>query len=450
MKRVLLFITILFFVISQNIQAQTADTLSKKKERVRKGWSFGAVPAIAYDTDIGFKYGGVVNFYDYGDGTIYPEYKHSLFFEWSRTTKGSGINQFMYDSEYLIPGIRITAEASYLTERALDFYGFNGYESYYNAAFEDDSDTANYISRLYYRQERKMLRLRADFQGRFFNDKFRWLAGVTHYNIKTDTIDIKLLNRGTPEDEKLPPAGGGLYGQYVGWNVIPEDQIYGGSSTLIKIGLVYDTRDNEPNPMRGVWSEIILFVSPGFLGSNSYSFTKLSIVHRQYFTIFPDRLSFVYRIAYQDKLTGKMPYYMLPFIFNGGNSLDRDGLGGAKTLRGILRNRIVGEDYLFGNFEFRWKFFKAVVFNQNIYLALNFFSDMGMVTQKYKIDTSSVPPDQEYQDMFPDDKEKLHISYGTGFHVALNQNFIVAFNYGLAADKRDGKQGFYINLNWLF
>ncbi|MGC9344956.1 MAG: hypothetical protein ACP5E3_19785, partial [Bacteroidales bacterium] len=87
-----------FSLYSLHSQNETDD-----KEKTKSGWSFGAVPAIAYDSDIGFKYGGVVNFYDYGDGSIYPRYKHSIYLEWSRTTKGSGINQFTYDSKYLIP-----------------------------------------------------------------------------------------------------------------------------------------------------------------------------------------------------------------------------------------------------------------------------------------------------------------------------------------------------------
>jgi hypothetical protein len=96
---------------------------------------FRRIAVLAFDTDLGFKYGGLTNLYYYGDGSIYPRYKHSLYFEWTRTTKGGGINQFIYDSEYLIPKIRVTAEASLLTEKTLDFYGFNGYEAYYNANF---------------------------------------------------------------------------------------------------------------------------------------------------------------------------------------------------------------------------------------------------------------------------------------------------------------------------
>jgi outer membrane protein assembly factor BamA len=438
----------LFFLLSFTM-AQEADTTIKPKEKTKKGWSLGAVPAIAYDSDIGFKIGAVVNFFDYGDGTIYPEYRHSLYFEYSITTKGSGIAQFMYDSKYLIPGVRLSAEVSYLTEKAIDFYGFNGYQAYYNSKFEDDSpENTEYLSRLYYRQERKLLRIRTDFQGRFFHDKLRWLTGIANYNIQADTIDLDRLNKGKSEDKKLPAIGGGLYGDYIRWGVIPDDQIHGGNNTMLKAGLVYDSRDNEPNPMHGMWSEVLIHWAPRFIGNGDYAFSKIALTHRQYFTLIRDQLSLAYRLSYHARLSGTMPYYMLPFVLNGGNSLDRDGLGGSKTLRGILRNRIVGTDFFFGNLELRWKFLRTIIFNQNIYLALSGFTDFGMVTRQYDIDISDVP--EEYMFMFPDDKEKPHISYGAGLHVALNQNFIVAFDFGLAADKRDGDSGLYINLNWLF
>ena len=307
MKNRYLSLLLVSIISIQIASGQKADSSTRKKEKIKEGWSFGAVPVVAYDQDVGWKFGGVVNFYDFGDGTIYPDYRHSLYFEYSFTTKGSGIAQFMYDSEYLIPKIRISAEASYLTERALDFYGFNGYEANYDMSFEDDSKPDSvYISRAYYRQERKMLRLRTDFQGRFFNDKFRWLAGITHYTIKTDTVNIDLINKGKSEDKKLPAVGGGLYGQYAyDWGIIADDQIHGGSQTFLKFGLVFDTRDNEPNPMKGLWTEVIFHWAPSFLGSGDYGFSKIGITHRQYFTLVPDRLSFVYRIGYQAKLSGK-------------------------------------------------------------------------------------------------------------------------------------------------
>ena len=66
----------------------------------------------------------------------------------------------------------------------------------------------------------------------------------------------------------------------------------------LKGGIVFDTRDNKPNPMKGIWTEAVLVGSPGFLGGD-HDFVKLSIIHRQYFTIIPENLSFAYRLDYQ-------------------------------------------------------------------------------------------------------------------------------------------------------
>jgi len=120
-------IVIIFLLAFNNLSAQS-DTTSKpvKKEKIKKGWTFGALPVVAYDADMGFQYGALAQFFDYGDGTIYPDYRHTFYVEVSRFTKGSGVNQIFYDSKYLIPNIRITADLDYLTEKALDFYGFNG------------------------------------------------------------------------------------------------------------------------------------------------------------------------------------------------------------------------------------------------------------------------------------------------------------------------------------
>ncbi len=420
------------------------DSIPNKNNK--SGFSFGGVPVIAYDSDVGLKYGALLNVFHYGDGSIYPDYKHSLYLEWSRTTKGSGINQITYDSKYLIPGVRVSGELSFLTEKALDFYGFNGYKALYDHKFEDDDASNNeYLSRVFYKQNRNLLRIRADFSGKLKNEHVSWILGVVHYHISLDTIDLDKLNKGQSDAEKLPPINGGLYGLYKEWNIIPENQYYGGQSTLFKTGLIYDSRDNEPNPMRGIWTELLFLVDPGILGGNSYSYGKYAFTHRQYFTLITNQLSFAYRLSYQGTLFGTTPTYMLPFIFNAGRYTDQNGLGGSKTIRGILRNRIVGEDMAYGNFEFRWKFLRTIIFKQNVYLALSTFTDMGIVTREYKVNTQNADPT-----FFPNTNESLHQSIGGGLRVALNENFIVACDYGYALKKDDGDTGLYINLNWLF
>jgi len=445
MKKTTSALLALFLLAGIPLLAQEEST---EKGKIKKGWSFGAIPVVAYDSDIGFKYGGLVNFYDYGDGSNYPKYDQSIYLEWSRTTKGSGINQFTYDSEKLIPGVRMLAEASYLTEKALDFYGFNGYNAYYNSSYEDQ--TIRGSSRMFYRMDRNMLRLKADFIGKLPVENLKWFGGIEFYNNKIDTVDIGNLNKGKTED-LLPAIEGGLYGDFVNWGLIPTDQADGGNTTLFKLGAIYDTRDNEPNPMKGIWTELQFLAAPGFL-SDDYGYTRMALTHRQYFTLVPKALSLAYRVSYQAKLSGTMPFYMLPFVFNSTPQLTRDGLGGAKTMRGILRNRVVGEDFVYANAELRWKVFKTVVLNQNFYVALAGFADAGMVTGKYELPVISDPIKAAEASLWLDqgEDESLHISYGAGIHFALNDNFIVTVDYGMAADKRDGDSGMYIGLNFLF
>jgi outer membrane protein assembly factor BamA len=425
--------------------AQTDSTTIASKENAKKGFTFGALPVVAYDTDIGFKYGALANIYYFGDGSTYPKYQHSLYLEWSRTTKGSGINQIIYDTDYLIPKTRLTLEASYFTEKALDFFGFNGYSAAYHSSFVDDSDgNLDYVSRMYYKHEREQLKLKADFQRFIWEKKLRFLMGFAHYKTSVGAVDINNLNKGKDEADLLPDTAS-LYDKYVEWGIISDEQKNGGTTNMFRFGLVYDTRDQEANPMKGMWSEALLLYAPSF-DSKSSTYAKLALTHRQYFTLRKEVLNLAYRVSYQPKIYGEVPFYMLPFIYN--SNLNRDGLGGAKTLRGILRNRIVGDDLLYGNIEIRWKFYRGIVYKQNLYLGLNAFVDGGMVTRDYNMDLSGVP-NSELKNI-KTESEELHGSYGAGIAIVLNHNFIISVNYGRAISKRDGVSGVYIGLNYLF
>ncbi|MEN8201419.1 MAG: BamA/TamA family outer membrane protein [Bacteroidota bacterium] len=440
-------------LISMAVIAQDVDsTQSAQGDKVKTGFSLGGVPAVAYDSDIGFLYGAIVNLYWFGDGSRYPKYDHSVYVEWSRTTKGKGINQITYDTDKLIPGVRSFFEATYRIDKALDFYGFNGYQAVYDMDFEKNTlDPEGYANRLYYRYSRNLLRLTADFQGEIIGQKLRWLGGIAYFGNQIDSVDIDVLNEGKEEDML---SHNSLYGNYQEWGLIPEDQANGGGHTILKAGLVYDTRDNEPNPFSGIWTEMQLHIAPAFLSTTDYSYTRMVLTHRQYFTLIQDRMNLAYRLSYQGNLFGEMPFYMLPFIYNTAPSLTKDGVGGAKTLRGIRRNRIVGDGFAFANVELRGKVLRTTILNQNLYIALSAFMDAGMVVKKYDFDSSGLP--DQLPDYLPgqiidlDAKEVPHLSFGGGVHIALNQNFIVAVDYGMAAKKEDGDTGLYIGLNFLF
>lgn len=418
-----------------------------QEEVVKTGWNFGALPTITFDTDLGFQYGALVNLYDYGDGSKYPNYNHSLYFEVSRFTKGSGINRFYYDSDELIKGLQTSVDISFLSDQAYDFYGFNGYNAVVNKDWFDDTSDA-YRTRMFYKYDRKMFRFKVDLQGRFSGESLRWAAGVNLLNFKVGSVNLDKLNKGKEGDDVLPDVNG-LYEMYQDWDIISEEEADGGFVPTFKAGLVYDTRDNRPNPMKGIWTEAVVVGSPEFLGGES-SFAKLSLTHRQYFTIIPKDLSLAYRLAYQTTIAGDVPFYyqtqVITSVLKGAAS---EGLGGAKTLRGIRRNRVVGDGFFYGNIEARWKFARFQFINNNFYLGLNGFVDFGKVTKEIDFDVPggfSMDPTH----YFDSDSESLHFSYGAGLRIAMNQNFIVAVDYGIAADERDGDSGLYIGLNYLF
>jgi len=437
------------FCVSQTILAQNQE----KETLIKKNWNFGALPAITFDTDLGFQYGALVNLYDYGDGTRYPNYNHSLYFEVSRYTKGSGIYRFYYNSDQLIKGLFTSFDLSYLPDQAYDFYGFNGYEAKYNKDWTDDKNQDYYKTRMFYKYDRKLFRAKIDLQGNITSDKFRWIAGMNLQNFKVGSVNTEKLNKGKDEADKLPSPTEqpGLYENYKKWGILSTEEANGGFVPTFKGGLVYDTRDNKPNPMKGLWEEAVLEVSPKVLGAES-SFSRLCLIHRQYFTLVPKDLSFVYRLAYQTTLSGNVPFYyksqMITSILTGATA---EGLGGAKTIRGILRNRVVGDGVFLGNAELRWKFARFNWIKNNFYLGLNTFADFGRVTKmvdvKSKIIARSSIPQPDY---FNWDSEKMHVSYGAGLRIVMNENFVIAADYGLAADEQDGKSGFYMGLNYIF
>ncbi len=427
------------------------DSLAPK-QRVKEGWTFGLLPTISYDTDVGFQYGVLVNLFNYGDGSTYPDYRQSIYLEWSRTTKGSGINRFYFDSEYLIPKIRVTADVSYLTEQTMQFFGFNGYDAVYKSNWEDE-DSDEYISRVFYRHDRKMFRIMTSFQGRIIpeSERFRWLAGFTYFDNKIASVDIDRLNEGKSEDEKLPEADG-LYDKYADWGVITPDEAGGNKATYLKAGLVFDSRDYEAFPTRGIWAEAVYSYAPGFLGDGKFEYSKLTLVFRQYLAIKSPDLVFAYRLLYQGTMSGKVPFHLQPHIVPTiMTAATSQGLGGSKTLRGIMRNRVVGDGIAMGNAELRWRFLHTRFLKQNLYLGTNLFADLGKVVDKIEFDISQQEMgDHRFEDFFNPGSEAIHFSGGLGIKIGLNENFVVSADYGLATNSGDGRSGLYITLNWLY
>jgi hypothetical protein len=196
-------------------------------------------------------------------------------------------------------------------------------------------------------------------------------------------------------------------------------------------------------------------LAPGFLGT-THPYYRYMLTYRHYIPVVKERLTFAYRLNYQGSIGGYLPYYIMPVFSNIGKEYDRDGIGGYRTVRGILRDRIQGLDVGFLNAELRWKFARFHVAKQNVYLGLNTFLDGGIVTRNYDLSNRELAPSahlssSDYNQFIKTSKsDSFHGAAGAGFRIAINQNFIIAIDYAKPFDKQDGKGSLYINTGFLF
>ena len=361
-------------------------TLSAQEKEVKPGWKLdGILPAVSFDSNLGFQYGVLFELMNHPDPVANPDLFDHTYTEVSRYTKGSGIYRIMFESNHLIPGVEFIIDLSYLPDLANQFFGFNGYESVYNKNWMD-VDATEYKSAMFYSFQRNQFRFRSDFLGKLSGDHLKWTAGFTFQNFKIGSVNIDKLNKG--RKVKLPTVAEepGLFEVYRdSLGLITANEADGGWVNTLKAGLVYDSRDNRPNPMKGIWTETGIEIAPKFMG-NDWGFSKFYITHRQYFTLVENDLSLAYRIGYQATFSGEAPFFyqsqVLTYRLTGQSS---EGLGGSSSLRGVLKNRVIGDAFVLGNVELRWKPIHFTFLKKASYLGLNLFYDLGKTTKGISI-----------------------------------------------------------------
>ena len=460
-------------LLAQESGNATAEPTEKsKKEIIKKGLNFGPLPVVAFDADKGLQLGALLNIFDFGDGSNYPNTRQSLYLEASFFTKGSQLFVISYDNKFLIPGVRWSTSAVLTNEKAMDFYGFNGYMSYYDhekvKLGNDKDNKLNYIYTPKYRLNRINFNFKTDFTGNIWNNKLFWEAGYHLNNIKAgyddrQALNLDKINKGKDDYKKFPETEPTLFDLYRRWGIISEDEAWGGFSSALRLGLLLDTRDKEGAPSKGIWAEAHVTLAPDWLGT-THPYYRYSATFRHYVPIVKDDvLTFAYRLNYEGTFGNSAPYYMLPFIPVMGATYDRDGMGGYRTVRGIMRDRVQGLDMATYNVELRWRFVNFRKWNQNIAFGLNLFSDGTMVTRNYDMSFRGAEEHRaeynEYMAQSDLSKDRPHITVGAGLRFIMNQNFIVAFEYGMpiskfssdkAIKKQDGNGAFYINTGYLF
>lgn len=406
-----------------------------RKEVAKSGWSVGVLPAFTYNNDFGFLVGAMAQVFDYGDGSMYPNYRHKFTANINYYTRGAKQAAMNYDSKYLVPGLRVTAGLEYMDNPLCGFYGFNGSASPYHADLDLHKSADGTEGIAFYADHQRKLRASLDLQGRVA-DGLTWIGGFGYSWQRYSDVSFKSYD-----------GRESLFHQYVENGLIPEMDLHGHRAEL-KGGLVYDTRDFEPNPARGLFASVTATagasISEGARGS-----MVLSADFRQYIPLWPGRITLAYQFCYSGLVAGSLPFYALP----------------AFAMRGSFGSRITGNGVAWASADLRLCVARFRLLKQNFELGLVGFGDAGAAVQPYKLEQQSALGDVTvqktmdgvtagpYRSIFDPDiatRERLHGSAGGGFWFAMNRNFITAVEFGRPMDPQDGTFGVYINLGFSF
>ena len=414
-----------------------------RNEIIKQGWNFGPLPVVGWDSDLGFQYGACVDIFNYGDGTNYPSYNYKVNLEASTYTGGSSLLRCYGDFKTLIPDGKLFFDCTYFNAKKFDFYGFNGYASpYFGPSFGHNEGEKSE----FYWMRRNQFRLVTSMQRRITGN-LHWAAGFGYYNIVTGNVNLEGYN-----------GENTLYQLYRDAKLIRDNEANGGNVLQLKAGLVYDTRDHDSDPTRGVNIEATLVGAPDIIDRKGYSNLGFTFVGSQYVPVWKDKLTFAYRLGIQTKLAGEIPYY---FINNLNTLFFRkvytEGLGGNASVRGINRNGVVGNGMAWLNTEFRWRIVNFRFINQNFHIALNPFFDMGQVIQPYRLEEQKAAykamggEHNPLNPFYSGNEEKLHATAGCGLKIVMNRNFVISFEMAHALDGRDGQKLWNnIGFNYLF
>lgn len=439
-----------------SVSAQSSE--EPRKEVAKTGFGLGPLPRVGYDADNGFYAGLQLSLNDYRDGGLYPNPYSSGYVDVSYYQKGIFNLILSYDNRTLIPGARLCTALQYCDDHFYNFWGLNGYQANWSPVLFDPvtATPGSSPAGKFYGTHHRFVNFKVDAVGDIAPG-FGWEAGY----------HLVWARYSDPQDEGYY-GGNFLYTLYNKWGIIPEGQLHGGLNSELRVGLVYDTRDSEASPSRGMWAEGHLIAAPKWLGTSA-PYYKFCLNWRHYVPICKDRLTFAYRLVYQGFFNNDAPWYIMPYYTVTGPQFDRDGVGGFRTLRGIMLCRIQGLQTAFFNTELRWRFWDFRLLRQNVSLCASGFFEGGQVVKPYDIGYGShcaptaTESEKALYSLYIDTSapDRMHLSAGGGLRFIFNRNFIIALEWGKALNATDSrfpnrnqdggqKASFYFNTGFTF
>jgi len=372
--------------------------MAQDTTRAPTGREIVGLHALNFDSDEGVGYGALVQIYEYGAG-VRP-YRYTIQPTLLFSTKGRRDLVLFVDAPN-IGGWRLGLDVAREQHLATPYYGV-GNASVYDTTAEQDPNP------YYYRYGRRRTRVAADVQHRLAHSSARFLVGAGSVSISTTAV---------PFD-----SGTTLFAQQFSQNGAPK-----GRANYARGGIVWDTRDREVGPTRGVWAEaLVQEVSPTLGATHRYE--RYTSTVRTYLPIARTLTGALRLLAQQTN--GDVPIYDLTTIQSSYKP--QEGLGGNNTVRGVLKDRFVGKGIVVANTELRWRFANFQLRHKPAFLQASGFVDAGRVWAQ-SIRAGELASD-------------LHAGYGGGLRLGLGPSFVVALDVGHSSEATQ----IYIGLGYPF
>ncbi len=416
--------------------------LHKKKKKKPQRYEFAILPALAGSVDIGFGFGVIANIVRVDEPDFYP-YRWKIELQWFMTVleaPGGGV-EFPYHDNYIrvdLPGLaggklRLNMRFSFGRFTTAGYYGL-GNASDGRPVWDDFDPKAE---RDQYIQARRRYQYSWTYPSARLNARVTltkklqlFLGAEFSYNFfsiyKGSKLeeDIKRSRDESRNDDETNAIREGLVG------VTPH------ANFQVKAGLVWDTRDDEAIPSKGMFHDVSLRVSPGAVFGLQYPYGGVTAHLRFYVPLYKKYLVLAFRLL-GDFMFGRVPLYDMASF---GGLTPNEGTGGSRSVRGVPSRRYHGKIKLLGNVELRALLIPGKVnfLGQRFNVGLVGFFDTGRFWADYKPNPILDGTDAGF-----------HFGFGGGLRILWGESFLIRADFAYSLDPYSTFR-FYIGVRQAF
>jgi hypothetical protein len=424
-------------------QRLSDEDYAKKKER---GY-FTGLPLLNYDPNTGFGFGARLYYYFDADRRdplfAYTPYRYRFFANAFFTSGGLQFHWLDFDAPALFDTPwRLRSQLIYQKNTSQNYFGigeraqgplsfpgdprqFARYDDYSaaQARVQPNGQTYGRYDKISFEQPYWITSLERSLLGGLMRSLVGF--GITYTNLADYSGALTSAKDAQGNDTHAPEAPTRFFEDCAARRI---RGCGGGWDNTLRLGLAFDSRDFEPDPNKGIFTDVAADFGTKLLGSD-YEYVRFMVAARGYYSPIPKLADLVLaaRGVYEVQSQAVPFYSMDVFPFTED---PRTGLGGVRSLRGYKDDRFVGHVMALSNFEVRWTFLETRRRDQRFAFIAVPFLDMGRVFDSIPNTTLA----------------GWKRSEGMGLRVAWNLATIIMVDYGVSEED----SGLYINFAHIF